>query len=164
MYDCDDILLEGVCCRPPAVPVKESNRLNMLSIDVTRIELGDSVLLAPLLALLEVTGITATAAEERTNDGILVCLVKDIVVGLDGPWRRVELGPVDLRLVSDAKRVRATSERLTYSDPCPRMNFAAYAAIPRQASVKILSGHTVESGIRLVPRLTATKNMHMPRM
>ena len=68
----------------------------MLSIDVTRIELGDSVLLAPLLALLEVTCVATAAAEEWTDDGILVCLVKNIIVGLDGPWRSVELGPVDL--------------------------------------------------------------------
>ena len=72
----------------------------MLSIDVTRIGPGDSVLLAPLLALLKVSGVTAAAAEERTNDGILVCLVEDIIVGLDSPWRRVELRPVDLQFVS----------------------------------------------------------------
>lgn len=58
--------------------------------------LGDSVLLAPLLALLEVSSITAAAAEERTDDRILVCLVKHIIVGLDSPRRRVKLRPVDL--------------------------------------------------------------------
>lgn len=151
-------------CWPLAGPIKESNRLNMLSIDVTRIELGDSVLLAPLLALLEVSSVTAAAAKERTNDGILVCLVKYIIVGLNGPWRCVEFRPVDLRVVSNGTGARPTRATLTYKDPCPKMNLAAYMAIPKQANVKILSGHTVESGRRLVPRLTETKNMHMPRM
>ena len=83
----------------------------MLSIDVTRIELGDSVLLAPLLALLKVSSVTAAAAEEWTNDGILVCLVKNIVVGLDSPGRRVELRPVDLQSISDLKRSCSKSEK-----------------------------------------------------
>jgi hypothetical protein len=96
MYDFNEIPMEGKLDVGHSRPVKESNRLNMLSIDVTRIELGDSVLLAPLLALLEVTCVAAAAAEEWTDDGILVCLVKNIIVGLDGPWRSVELGPVDL--------------------------------------------------------------------
>ena len=60
--------------------------------------LGDSVLLAPLFALLEVAGVAAAAAKERTNDGIFVCLVEYIIEGLDSPWRRVKLRPVDLRV------------------------------------------------------------------
>jgi hypothetical protein len=70
----------------------------MLSIDVTRIELGDSVLLAPLLTLLEVSSVATAATKEWTDDGILVCLVKDVIVGLDGPWRRVKPRPIDLRI------------------------------------------------------------------
>jgi hypothetical protein len=73
----------------------------MLSIDITRIRPGDFVLLAPLLALLKISGVTAAAAEERTNNGILVCLVENIIVRLDSPWRRVKLRPVDLRFISN---------------------------------------------------------------
>ena len=85
-----------------------------------------SSLLASLLALLKVSSVTAAAAEEWTNDGILVCLVKYIVVGLDSPWRRVKLRPVDLRLVSEFdNNVRAVCKTLTYRDPCPKINLAA---------------------------------------
>jgi hypothetical protein len=33
-----------------------------------------------------------------------VCLVKDIIVHLDGPWWGVELRPVDLQSISDLTR------------------------------------------------------------
>ena len=71
-------------------------QLNMLSIDVKKKYWPCSRLLASLLTLLEVAGVCAATAEERTNDGVLVCLVKDIIIHLDGPWWGVELRPVDL--------------------------------------------------------------------
>jgi hypothetical protein len=58
-------------------------------------------LLASLLALLEVAGVCATAAEEWTNDGVFVCLVKNIIVDLDSPRWGVELRPVDLQSISN---------------------------------------------------------------
>ena len=58
-------------------------------------------LLASLLALFKVAGICATVTEERANYGVLVCLVKNIIVHLDGPWWSVELRPVDLQNISD---------------------------------------------------------------
>ena len=61
-------------------------------------------LLASLLALFKVAGICATIAEEWANYGVLVCLVKNIIVHLDGPWWGVELRPVDLQSISDLTR------------------------------------------------------------
>ena len=58
-------------------------------------------LLASLLALFKVASICATVAEEWANYGVLVCLVKNIIVHLDGPWWGVELRPVDLQNISD---------------------------------------------------------------
>jgi hypothetical protein len=58
-------------------------------------------LFASLLALLKVAGVCATVAEEWTNYGVLVRLVKNIIVDLDSPWWSVELRPVDLQSISD---------------------------------------------------------------
>ena len=58
-------------------------------------------LLASLLALFKVAGICATVTEERANYGVLVCLVKNIIIHLDGPWWGVEFRPVDLQSISN---------------------------------------------------------------
>ena len=61
-------------------------------------------LFASLLALFQVAGICATVAEEWANYGVLVCLVKNIIVYLDGPWWGIELRPVDLQSISNLTR------------------------------------------------------------
>lgn len=63
-----------------------------------------SRLLASLLALFKVSGVCATVAEEWTNYRVLVCLVKNVIVHLDGPWWGVELRPVHLQSMSDLNR------------------------------------------------------------
>jgi len=83
----------------------------MLSIDVKKGVWHTLRLLASLLAFLKVAGICATAAEEWANYGVLVCLVKNIIVHLDGPWWGVELRPVDLQSISDLKRSCSKSEK-----------------------------------------------------
>jgi len=73
----------------------------MLSIDVKKLYCQFMRLLASLLAFLKVPGVCATVAEEWANDGVLVCLVQNIIVHLGGPWWGVELRPVDLQSVNN---------------------------------------------------------------